>query len=408
MEYLENVPYSVKFFASKNKLGKTSIHVRIGLNRKKAEFSAKIKCDGEDWDADLMRFNNNKSYNKFLNNKLMLIENKVLEAFKKIRNSGGRPSAALLKQVYLGNDSGVGAPKLLEYVKQYINESKKIKNKYASGTLAHYKTLLVYLKEYLNQEELAEMRMDEWKRKHFVQFENFLLTRYNPMIKGPVGRATSNKYLAKLKVVFNHALANEVITVDPKKGFTMHRVVGKREYLTRDEIEKIELHELGKNESLDRVRWIFLFSVFTGLRFSDAMSLKRTSIILESDNHYYIEIIQQKTSEPLYRPLLGKAIQIYERFKEEYPESEYVLPKISNQKTNVYLKTIADLCGIRKRLSHHIARHTFATTVLLDSGIDLKTTSYFMGHSSIKTTEIYGKITKNRATDVVKMLDRNL
>ena len=94
-----------------------------------------------------------------------------------------------------------------------------------------------------------------------------------------------------------------------------------------------------------------------------------------------------------------------QEFERDYPESEYVIPRITNQKVNAYLKVIADLAGVKKVLTHHMARHSFATTILLDSGIDLKTVSFFMGHSSIKSTEVYGKITRNRAADVVKELD---
>ena len=94
-----------------------------------------------------------------------------------------------------------------------------------------------------------------------------------------------------------------------------------------------------------------------------------------------------------------------QEFERDYPESEYVIPRITNQKVNAYLKVIADFAGVKKVLTHHMARHTFATTILLDSGIDLKTVSFFMGHSSIKSTEVYGKITRNRAVDVVRELN---
>jgi site-specific recombinase XerD len=279
---------------------------------------------------------------------------------------------------------------------------------YAPGTIAHYQTLKRYLKEFLIDSDLGKMRIDEWRRKHFVQFEQFLLTKPNDFLKRPISRATSNKYISKLKVIFNTALANEIITVDPTKGFKMERVSGTREYLTADQVHAIETNQLGDNKSLDKVRWIFLFSVYSGLRFSDAMNLKRSNIIMESDGNFYIDVVQKKTQKPLYRPLLGKAIQIYKKFIEEDPESLFVLPRISNQKTNAYLKVIADLCGIKKTLHHHLARHTFATTILLDSGIDLKAACFFMGHSSVRTTEVYAKITKNRAIDVVNQLNKNL
>jgi len=185
----------------------------------------------------------------------------------------------------------------------------------------------------------------------------------------------------------------------------MQRVKGTTEYLTIDEVRRIEEYDFEDNISLDKVRKLFLFSVYSGLRFSDANQLKRENVTLESDNNYWVTLTQQKTNEPLNRPLFKKAVQIMQEFERNYPESEYVIPRITNQKVNAYLKVIADLAGVKKVLTHHMARHTFATTILLDSGIDLKTVSFFMGHSSIKSTEVYGKITRNRAVDVVRELD---
>jgi len=250
--------------------------------------------------------------------------------------------------------------------------------------------------------------MNEWKRKHFVQFETYLRTTKNPILKRPIGRATSNKYLSKLKAIFNSALANDIITINPSIGFTMQRVKGTREYLTIDEVKRIETYDFDNNPSLDNVRNLFLFSVYSGLRFSDANQLKRKNVTLESDNNYWMAITQQKTKESLYRPLFKKAVKLMLDFEVEDPNSEYVLPRITNQKVNAYLKVIADFTGIKKSLTHHVARHTFCTTILLDGGIDLKTASFFMGHSSMKSTEVYGKITKNRAVDVVNSLNSTL
>lgn len=405
MEYIESIPYTVKFFAVKNSKGITSIHVRVGLNRKKAEFKADIICNEEDWDLENMRFNESKSHNNYLNQKLSRIQGKIFESYITIRNSGTQPTAANIKMVYNGEDSKIGSPLILIYLDDYIKIISLKIDEYRPGTIAHYKTLRKYLKVFLSSIHHSNMRMNEWKRTHFVQFETHLRTTNHDIMKRPIGKATTNKYLAKLKVIFNYALSNEIITINPSIGFTMQRVKGTTEYLTIDEVRRIEEYDFEDNNSLNKVRKLFLFSVYSGLRFSDANQLKRENVTLESDNNYWVTITQQKTNEPLYRPLFKKAVDIIQEFERDYPESEFVIPRITNQKVNAYLKVIADLAGVKKVLTHHMARHTFATTILLDSGIDLKTVSFFMGHSSIKSTEVYGKITKNRAVDVVKEIN---
>lgn len=408
MEYTEKIPYSLKFFAMKNAKGETTIHARIGLKRRKAEFKADIICNEEDWDAENMRFHHNKAHNNYLNQKLSVIQGKVFESYITIRNSGTRPTAAIIKMVYFGEDSKIGCPLILTYLDDHIKLIKSKTDEYRPGTIAHYRTLRKYLAVFLSSIHCSSMRMNEWKRKHFVQFETHLRTTNHHILKRPIGRATSNKYLSKLKAVFNSALANEIISTNPSIGFSMQRVKGTREYLTADEIKRIEEHDFDGNKSLDRVRKLFLFSVYSGLRFSDASQLKRDDVNLESDGNYWMTITQQKTKAPLYRPLFRKAVKLMQEFEEEYPDSEFVIPRITNQKVNAYLKVIADFTKIKKQLTHHVARHTFATTTLLDGGIDLKTVSFFMGHSSIKSTEVYGKITRNRAMDVVRELNCSL
>lgn len=405
MEYIETIPYTVKFFAVKNSKEETTIHVRLGLNRLKAEFKADIICNEEEWDAENMRFNDSIDHNNYRNQKLSRIQGKIFESFISIRNSGTRPTAANIKMVYHGENSKIGCPLILTYLDNYIDIITAKTDEYRPGTIAHYKTLRKYLTVFLSSIHLSNMRMNEWKRKHFVQFETYLRITDHHIMKRPIGKATSNKYLSKLKVIFNNALANEVITINPSIGFVMQRVKGSKEFLTADEIRRIEDHDFDGNKSLDKVRKLFLFSVYSGLRFSDANQLKRENVTLESDNNYWMAITQQKTKEPLYRPLFKKAVNLMLNFEAEYPDSEYVIPRITNQKVNAYLKVIADFTGIHKKLTHHVARHSFATTILLDGGIDLKTVSFFMGHSSIKSTEVYGKITRNRAVGVVEELN---
>lgn len=405
MVHIEKLPYSLKFIGIKNKKGDIAIYARLIMKREKTEFSINVIGTATDWDQSSSTFKTTKPYNNYLNNSIRDAEGKIYQSFDNLVRSEVEPTVANIRDVYKGKDNLIKAPRLLTYVDEVIAFKKQLTGEITKGTMNHYTKMRAYLLEFLEHEDLQRMRIDEWSRKHFVQFETFLLTRTNKFLKKPITRATSNKNLSKLKVIFNHALLSEIIHVDPSKGFKMERTQSNRVYLTQDEILRIETNDLMGNKSLDRVRNIFIFSVYSGIRFADALNLKRSSIILESDGNYFIDLTQQKTNKPLNRPMFSKAVEIYKKFIDLDPKSEYVLPQISNQKTNLYLKEIAKICDIHKNLSHHVARHSFATSVLLDRGCDLKTASYFLGHTSVRSTEVYAKITKNRALEVVKNLD---
>lgn len=156
-------------------------------------------------------------------------------------------------------------------------------------------------------------------------------------------------------------------------------------YLTIDELEKLEKYKFVQ-QRFDLVRDLFLFSVYTGLHYSDAMSLQQTNIIKGIDDKDWIVYTRQKTGVEIHIPILGKIRQLICKFKDTSKEGGYLLPKFSNQKINSYLKEIADIVGIDKPLSHKIARKTFGS-VLLYYNVPMKVVSKLMGHSSVLITE---------------------
>jgi site-specific recombinase XerD len=167
--------------------------------------------------------------------------------------------------------------------------------------------------------------------------------------------------------------------------------------------------DLSHNASLDKVKDLFIFSVYTGLRFQDAQSLTIDSLG-KYKNKAFIKFIQQKTNRAIEIPLLPAAIKIIEKYTKT-PEREVfkkLLPEISNQKVNTYLKVIADLSGLNRTISHHIARHTFATTICLNNNMALEDVSTLLGHSSLKTTQIYGKITQDRLHQSINSISKKL
>jgi site-specific recombinase XerD len=202
------------------------------------------------------------------------------------------------------------------------------------------------------------------------------------------------------------AVDQNLIDRNPYREFKLKKQQGRLTYLSSSELQQLENHHLGGNKTLEKVRDIFLFSVYTGLRHSDADALKKENIELDGDS-YWINFQQKKTGEYHRLPMLRKAVVIYDKYKRERNMTGYVLPRLSHQKLNLYLKVIAEITGISKPLSHHVARHTAATTIFLQNGISLETTSKLLGHTNLKSTQIYAKVTNlmlKRATDELDKL----
>ena len=155
---------------------------------------------------------------------------------------------------------------------------------------------------------------------------------------------------------------------------------------------------------------MFVFSCYTGLAYIDAVNLPSSSVRTGIDGQLWIYTTREKTNTPLQIPVLPKALELIEKYKDS-PRSLYsgtIFPLISNQKLNSYLKELADLCGIEKHLTFHLARHTFATTVTLRNGVPIETVSKLLGHKSISTTQIYAKVVENKVGEDMGLLKNKL
>ena len=178
-----------------------------------------------------------------------------------------------------------------------------------------------------------------------------------------------------------------------------------RQFLTQEEIQTVISKDFG-NERLNQVRDIFVFSCYTGLGYIDAQRLKRADIGIGMDGEKWLFTKRKKTDSPTRVPLLPAVLEILDRYK-MHPHcinKASLLPVPSNVKLNAYLKEVADICGINKHLTFHIARHTFATTVTLNNGVPIETVSQMLGHKSIKVTQLYAKILDKRVSNGMQVL----
>ncbi|MNS76168.1 site-specific tyrosine recombinase XerC [compost metagenome] len=200
-------------------------------------------------------------------------------------------------------------------------------------------------------------------------------------------------------ITFTYSIKSGWLRKDPFHQFKLLRKEVIKEFLTEDELECL----LKKNFSIKRleiVRNIFAFSCFTGLAYTDVFKLIHSQFFTGVDGKKWISYQRTKTLSLTKLPLLNPAIQMIEKYTTEaFNFDDKVFPCFSNQKIYAYLKEIADLCGINKTLTFHMARHTFATTVTLTNRVPLETISKMMGHKSLKQTQHYAKIVDVKISD---------
>jgi site-specific recombinase XerD len=255
------------------------------------------------------------------------------------------------------------------------------------ATYVKYETLRKKLEAYMmNEYNRNDLFLKELNQRFIMNFELFL------KVNEKIAHNTTIKYVQFLKRIINYAISNEWITHDPFKAFkcTFQPVI--RECLTQEEIDRIQTKEL-PTQRLAQVRDIFVFCCYTGLAYADVKKLRYSEIAKGLDGDMWIQTFRAKTNTRVPIPLLPQALALIDAYRAHHnAPSSSVFPVPSNQKTNAYLKEIADVCGISKRLTFHLARHSFATTVTLSNGVPIETVSKMLGHTNIKTTQIYSKV----------------
>lgn len=406
MSFIKNV--TIKFFLYDKVASKTQgypIYSRITYNRKMARFATGEYCQPNQWDENTQRPIRNPRVKELLT----FFENRAYEIKRKLDYEKKPITAKLIRDILTNRNSEDSPTSLLDYFDNYIARISLLKEDYTAGTVRHYKTTHLHLTNFLEKQSEKDISLKAFDLSQVKAFDEFLMTTPTAQYGKPMGRNTANKYHTKLKTVLLEALRDNLIAKNPYMDFTLREKKVKREFLTMEEIQAIQSLDFSDNKSLDRLRDVFLFSCYTGLRFGDAMRLSGEHIKKDSESNFWIELpAMQKTGDALSIPLISKAIDIYKKYDQLREITGHVLPQLSNQKTNAYLKVIADLAGISKKLTHHIARHTFATTIMLDNDVSLKEVSRFLGHTSIKSTEIYAKITRDKMLETKKLLDDKL
>lgn len=398
-----NHTYSVLFWLqthkTSKKTGETPISMRITVDGKRAEISTGKKVLPEKWNTNSGRLKGNGEEARVINRHLSTIQLKIEKIYDRLSEEDKFISAQVIKSTYQGKTAKQHS--LIELF-AYHNEQIKAQlgQGYSAGTLERYETTFNHLKGFVKHHfKTDEYYLNDLNYAFITEFEFYLKS-----VKS-IGHNTTMKYLRNFKKIVLLALKNEWIDRDPFARYKMSLKEVKKEYLTKEELQSIYSKEF-EMERLEHVRDIFLFCCYTGLAYADVQKLSPDNISKGLDGEYWIFIERTKTGSSSNVPLLPIALEMIQKY-EKHPmvlNTEHLLPVISNQKMNAYLKEMATLCKINKHITFHMARHTFATTVTLSNGVSIETVSSMLGHKNLKTTQIYAKVVQEKVSQDMKKL----
>lgn len=391
--------------SSRIKNNQVPVYARITVNGKRANISIQRRVNSTDWDAARGIMRGTRQESKLLNKYLDQVRSKIYTAYEDLLSENKMVTAQAIKNRYLGADKFYRS---LQELFEYHNEISR--HSISAHTLRHYKVTQGYLQKFLRAKfNLEDFRLIDLNFSFIKDFE-FFIKSYQPTDhQRKMGHNTAMKHLQRLRKMVTMAYHHEWIPKDPFVRFKSSYVKKRREFLTREDFQSIEDFQSSINR-LNIVKDIFLFSCYTGLSYIDITKLTMDNIGMDFDGNQWIETERQKTKTALKIPLLNQAKDILKRYQ-GHPKtvhSKTLLPRYSNQKLNSYLKEIADFCGIKKHLTFHIARHTFATTITLTNGVPIETVSKLLGHTKLATTQIYARVVDKKVKDDMAMLNAKL
>jgi len=397
---------SILFYPKKSqedKKGLVPIYMRITINGARTELSTNRKIEFLKWDTNSQRAKGRSEEVRALNNHLDNLENHIKHDFNSLNEKDAEISSEILRDMLIGKHQ-----KSYSLVTVFETNNKLIElekgEKYSRSTIDQYKTTLERIKLFLQQEyDCDEIELSKLDVLFIRKFEIFLKTKY------AIAHNTIMKHLKQVKKVIHFCMQMGYLDKDP---FLQHKTTFKqfsRGYLTQDELNKIENHTF-RLIRLDRVKDVFLFVCYTGLSYSDLFQLTPEGITKGIDGKNWVIYEREKSGVRASIPILPPAQAIIDKYKND-PEclvENKLLPVISNQKLNTYLSEIEEVCEINKHITMHLGRHTFATTVTLTNGVPIETVSKMLGHTSLKTTQIYSKVVDIKISNDMDKLKEKL
>jgi integrase len=402
-----NQTFSILFWLNKakaNSKGLVPIWARITIDGKRAECSVKKQIQLTLWDADRNRAKGNSDEARSINNYLVMVQAELTKHYNILLSTKDLVTAEDVKNSYKGiKEEKKTFLQLFNLYNQKLSERKEIED-LSDGRFKRFKILYGKCAEFIKYKfKRSDVPLDEVKLNFIVEFEHHLRTVQM------IGYNTAMKYVKDLKQVMKYGVMLEYIPCNPFDNFQCSYKKVKRDFLDQDELDLLYRKDFNIKR-LEEVRDCYLFSCYTGYAYSDAEALTSEDIAIGIDGEKWIIRDRIKTETTENVPLLPIALEIIAKYKNHpYCKTHNkLLPMNSNQRYNAYLKEIADMCGIKKKLTTHTARHTFATTVLLMNDVPMETAMELLGHTDIRTTQIYGKIVQKKISNDMSKLRNKL
>lgn len=397
-----NAKLSILFYAKRAKTttdGLVPIYIRVTVDGERIEFSTKRYTHPDKWSVEGSCMKGYSGEAKSINSFLDSLKAKVYDYQQQLIREDELVNAENMRNKILGIDKR--SHMLIGIFQQHNDEIKALIGKdYAAATHVRYETSLKHTEDFLKWKyKVSDLDIRKIDHEFITSYEFYLKSVCNCC------QNTTSKYIKNFGKIIRICLANGWIQKNPFINYKSKMVEVERAFLSMEEIETM-LNKVFVSDRLNLVKDIFLFSCFTGLAYSDVKKLSRKNIAIGVDGDRWIYINRTKTDTRSNIPILPIASFLLEKY-EDHPQvvnQEKLLPILSNQKMNSYLKEIADACEINKELTFHIARHTFATTVTLSNGVPIESVSKMLGHKNLKTTQHYAKILDLKVSNDMQIL----
>ena len=390
--------------SQKNQEKKTPIYMRIQLDGVRTEYSIGHYVNPAVWDSKSQKVRGSNDEAKNTNENISTLKAKALKVYNDMILNCEPFNAFIIKERILN-----GLAKAMTFddiMEEYIAKMTSLKGKsYAQPTIIKYRNTQLRVSQYVKKKyKRGEIYLYELDYNFIDGFETFLKIEFNN------SNTTCAKHYQRVSRVVRIALNKGYINRFPFGEYKPRIDKAELIYLTYEEVKRIE-EKAFTIRRLEMIRKTFLFGCYSGLSFKEMENLRPDNIVTSDGKVHWLKMVRQKTKKQYKVVLLPQAYQLIKDLQ-EYPEAirkGRLLPILSNQKYNSYLKELADQCGIPKRLTSHVARKTFSIGIALRSSASIELISALLGHSSIRvTTDYYAKVTDEIMIDGVKNLAEQL
>jgi integrase len=379
-----------------NSTGKCPIRCRVTFNKNRKEFSTGLFINPKNWNSKQQFVEPPEPDSDIINSQLSLIKTKINRAFLMLQVKEESFNVEDIYSLY----KGVKTQKkysVVEYFEKHLNKLKTLVGiDIKQVTWNKFNYIKKDVKSFIKwQFKTNDYPLKKLELQFLKDFEYYL------KVEKKQKQITINKSLQRFRSVVRTAVAENYLDKEPFLLYKTKTVRTEVVFLSSEELELLEEHEFTQPR-LQFIKDLFVFSCYTGLPYRELMNLEQSNIGKGFDGNLWINMKREKTSKALSIPLLPKALELLDKYKSD---EAYIFHRISNQRYNSYLKEIAVIVGIDKRLTTHMARRTFASTVLLFNDVPMEIVSELLGHSSIKVTQdSYGKVVQKKISQEIKRL----